>query len=390
MTGQTVDNQDKCDDRESERLPQPIVSVVECTTYAPEAVRQALVAVLSPLGGLSAFVRPGMRVLLKPNLLLAADPDRAVTTHPTVIQVVADLVREAGGEAWIGDSPGGPISTTPDVWVATGAARAAGAHLVQFDAVDWRRIGGADYFIAKPVSDADLVINLPKLKTHTFAYYTGAVKNLFGSIPGTRKREAHFRAPGTHDFAAILVDVLELTMPGLTILDGVLGQEGDGPGITGTPHRYNCLAASADPVALDAVVTDAMGFPPGQVAHLALAQDRALGVADVDGVRVVGQNSALDFGHIRLPLSHWYYRMPSALTRPLRGAMRLRPQVTTSACSGCGRCGETCPTNAISPGRPPTFDFAGCVGCMCCSEVCPEGAIGRRGNLLTRLVGYGR
>ena len=369
------------------------MSVVACDTYALATVREAVASVLAPLGTIRRFVRPGMRVLLKPNLLLAADWERAVTTHPAIIQAVAELVTQAGAEAWIGDSPGGPISTTLDVWRASGATHAAqitGARLIQFDAVHWRRLNGGDYFIARPALEADLIINLPKLKTHSFAHYTGAVKNLFGVIPGTRKREAHFRAPGSADFAQILVDVLELTAPGLTILDGILGQEGNGPGLTGVPRWYCCIAAAADPVALDAIVTDAMGYPPGRVAHLTVADGRALGEADVADIRVAGPKRALEFGSVRLPGLRWFYRMPSALTRPFHGAMRLRPQVANALCSGCGRCAEACPTSAISAGRPPEFESALCVGCMCCSEVCPEGAIEPRGNLLARLVGLGR
>ncbi len=371
----------------------PVVSVRRCENYAPAAVRDAIVAALAPLGGVRRFVRPGMRVLLKPNLLSPAPWQRAVTTHPAVVQAVAELVIEAGGTVLIGDSPGGPISVTHEVWQTTGTARAAqqaGARLVPFDGVAWRRLNGSDYFIARPVVEADLVVNLPKLKTHAFAQYTGAIKNMFGAIPGKRKREAHFRAPGSAAFAQVLVDVLELTTPALTILDGVLGQEGNGPGLAGTPRWYGCVVASVDCVALDTAVARAMGFPPGRVAHLAAAGARGLGEADIDGVRVVDQARALDFGPVVLPGPRWYYRVPSWITRPLLGALRLRPIVDPSACSGCGRCAEVCPTDAVAFGRPPAFDSERCVGCMCCAEVCPQGAIESRRNLLTRLVGIGR
>jgi uncharacterized protein (DUF362 family)/NAD-dependent dihydropyrimidine dehydrogenase PreA subunit len=367
-----------------------VVSVVACETYEPDAVRQAVVAALAPLGGMGRFVRPGMRVLLKPNLLTPADLGRAITTHPAVVQAVAELVQEAGGTALIGDSPGGPGGDGRRVWSRTGMAGVAergGARLVPFEGVVWKRLNGHDYFIARPVCEADLVINLPKLKTHILTLFTGGVKNLFGSIPGSRKREVHCRAPGVQDFSQALVDVLELVPPALTLMDGVLGQEGDGPGMGGTPRHYGCLAASVDPVALDAVITGALGYRPGEVLHLAQAEARGLGVSDLDAVRVVGDRRALDFGTVSLPQAHWYFRVPAWVSAPVHRAMRLRPQLTPSACTGCGRCAEVCPREVITPGQPPSFDLDGCVGCFCCAEICPQGAITPHRNLIARLMG---
>ena len=372
----------------------PVVSVVACETYELDAVRQAVTAVLAPLGGIGRFVRPGMRVLLKPNLLVAADLERAISTHPAVVQAVVELVQDAGATALIGDSPGGPGGDGRRVWRGTGmtgVAERVGARLVPFEGVVWKRLDGTDgptdYFIARPVLETDLVINLPKLKTHMLTLFTGAVKNLFGTIPGSRKREVHCRAPGVRDFSQALVDILELVRPGLTLMDGVLGQEGDGPGMGGIPHEYGCLAASTDPVALDAVITGALGYRPGEVLHLAQAEVRGLGVSNLDAVRVVGDRRALDFGAVSLPQAHWYLRIPSWVSAPVHRAIRLRPQLTPSACAGCGRCAEVCPREVITPGQPPRFDLDNCVGCLCCAEICPQGAITPHRNLVARLIG---
>jgi len=370
-----------------------LVTVAACSAYEPEAVRRAVRGVVAPLGGIARFVRPGMRVLLKPNLLTVADRERAVTTHPLVVQAVAEMVQQAGGEVWIGDSPAGSVESGPRVWRASGMADVAartGARLVHFDGVAWKRLGGNDYFIARPLFEADLVINLPKLKTHVLTLYTGAVKNLFGAIPGTRKRQVHYRAPGAQDFGRALVDVLELLSPGLTVLDGVLGQEGNGPGGGGTPRRYGFLAASTDPVALDTVVTRAMGYRPGEVIHLAQAGARGLGVADDKLIRVEGEQKVLDLGPVRLPVVGRFLRIPAWMAAPLRPATRVRPRLKVSSCTGCGRCAEVCPREAIAPGKPPHFDLERCVGCLCCVEVCPRGAIEPRHGLLARLVGTGR
>jgi len=369
-----------------------IVGIAPCTTYDREAVRRAVASALAPLGGMGRFVHPGMRVLLKPNLLLAARPGQAVTTHPAVVEAVVEQVFAAGGEVWIGDSPAGSLENGRRVWRASGVAAVAGrtgARLVPFEEVCWKELGQLDYFLAAVAFEVDLIINLPKLKTHALTLYTGAVKNLFGLIPGTRKRALHLRAPGVQDFSSILVDVLELVRPGLTIMDGILGQEGNGPGVGGTPRRYGCLAASADPVALDAAMIQAMGYRRGEVLHVAEAAARGLGMGDSQNIRIQGDREALDFGSPCLPVGRWYLRLPSWMGAPLYRATRPWPEWTDPSCSGCGTCVEACPRQAIAPGRPPRFDPERCIGCLCCVEACPEGALEARRSLLGRLVGVG-
>ncbi|MBU0494923.1 MAG: DUF362 domain-containing protein [Chloroflexi bacterium] len=366
-----------------------IVSVQSCASYDPAAVRQAVMAALNPLGGMAQFVRPGMRVLLKPNLINDAPRDRAVTTHPAIVQAVAELVQEAGGVVRIGDSPAGSTEATPRVYQGTGMVEVAertGAQLVPFEPITWQRLNGADYFIATPVLEADLIINLPKLKTHVFTLYTGAVKNLFGIISGTRKRDIHYRAVSLTKFSQALVDVLALTRPGLTIMDGVLGLEGNGPGTRGIPRPYECVAASADPVALDTVLSGAMGCAPGRVLHLQQAAARDLGTGDRDAIQVMGAASALDFGPVRLPGAHRLLGLSSKIGTPLRLTVRHQPRLDAAACIGCGRCSEACPAQVITPGRPAAFDLDRCIGCLCCIEVCPQGAIAPSYNLTGRLI----
>ena len=369
-----------------------LVAVQACNDYQLKRVRDAIKACLIPLGGMARFVRPGMKVLLKPNLLSANTPDQFVTTHPAVVQAVAELVKEAGGVVWIGDSPNSSVKDNQMefLWQKTGMseiAKAIGAELIPFKGVSWSRLHEYDYFIAKPISEADLVINLPKLKTHTQTLYTGAIKNLFGVIPGARKPAAHIHAPGIKDFSQLLVDVLELVHPGLTILDAVTGLEGNGPGASGTPYSYRCLAASTDLVALDAVFTHAMGYRKGEVVHLADAGERNLGNTDLEQIKIEGSPSLLRFEHLQLPTSRWFFNIPSWLSTPIAHQLKLQPKVNVEKCTGCGTCSKVCPANVITKGKPPIFHLADCIGCMCCSESCPEGAITPKRNLIAKMVG---
>jgi uncharacterized protein (DUF362 family)/NAD-dependent dihydropyrimidine dehydrogenase PreA subunit len=368
------------------------VVVTPCPDYQLDGVRQAVQKCLEPLGGMRQFVRPGMKVLLKPNLLALAELEQAVTTHPAVLQAVAEQVIAAGGEVLIGDSSGGPDSGHPAVLRKSGTnavAEKVGAKVVLFDGVVWKRHNGQDYFIARPVTEVDLVINLPKLKTHMLTLFTGAVKNLFGVVPGERKREIHIRAIGAQDFSRELVNLLELVRPGLSILDGVLGQEGTGPGTSGTPHTYGCLAASTDPVALDAVVTRAMGYRDGDVLYLAQAAGRGIGTIDPAKIQVIAPPGVLDFGKLKLPAAHFFLRMPSWLSAPIRGSIKLQPRIDPALCNGCGKCAQVCPGETITKGKPARIDLDGCIGCMCCAEMCPQGAITARRGQLARLVGFG-
>jgi uncharacterized protein (DUF362 family)/ferredoxin len=367
-----------------------IVSIVPCNDYELDAVRQAVRACLAPLGGIERFVRPGMRVLLKPNLLAAAEREQAVTTHPALVQAVAELVRAADGEALIGDSPAGAVKDNPHVWRKSGmpaAAEQSGASLVPFDSVTWLRHSGADYLVARPVSEADFVINLPKIKTHSTTLYSGAIKNLLGVVPGTHKTEMHIRSIGIQDFSRELVNLLEIVRPGLTIMDGVWGLEGNGPGASGTPHHYGCLAASEDAVALDAVITRAMGYQTGAVLHVALAGDRGLGVSDPARIQVIGPAGGLEFGRLALPASHWYMRVPSWVSAPIQGQIKLTPRFDPALCNGCAKCVQVCAGKALSTGKPPRLDKKLCIGCMCCAEVCLQGAIEPARSRLAQMIG---
>ncbi|MDD3641859.1 MAG: DUF362 domain-containing protein [Candidatus Krumholzibacteria bacterium] len=367
------------------------VSLVRCDSYDDAPLRAALAATLEPFGGIAAFVRPGMRVLLKPNLLSAKAPPRAVTTHPHLVEAVAAMVREAGGEPVVGDSPGGAIRGIQRVWdntLMSEMAARAGLELVNFEASGSTAIDAGPYrfYVARPVLEADLVINLAKLKTHSLTLMTGAVKNVFGVIPGFRKSEMHKLYPKPAPFAAMLVELYRRIAPALSIVDAVVAMEGNGPS-SGEPRRIELLAAGTDAVAVDAVLARAIGFRPGQVDTTRIAAQTGAGIGDLDRIDVMGDAAGARIEGFSLPSNLKIRLVPGALARLVAPLVWLRLSIDTDRCTGCAMCFSSCPVKAIVPdGEQYRVVHERCVQCMCCHELCPEKAVGIELSRLARWI----
>lgn len=259
----------------------PVVHIERCPDYSEERLRSSLRRGLDAVGGLAELIRPGWRVLIKPNLLSARPPDRAVTTHPSLVGIVIEEVKRCGGIPLVGDSPGGALRGVSRVWRNTGmeeVCKKNSVALVGFEASGSyaKSVNGNTYSISKTVCDVDFVINLPKLKTHTLVVYTGAVKNMFGSVPGFAKGELHKRYPKPYEFAEVLVDIFSLTKPALSIMDGILSMEGHGPS-SGTPRWLGVLLVSKDGVAMDTVACKLIGADPAEIPTNRVAAVRKLG-----------------------------------------------------------------------------------------------------------------
>jgi len=345
------------------------VSIQSATYSEPE-----IGTLLSPLGGMGRFVERGDRVLLKVNLLSAREPEKAVTTHPKLVRAVAGAVKEAGGKPYIGDSPSGRYSER----ALRKAYERSGLEAISKEEgipLNWdtgsQRVDLPDGVRLKQspvcnfVLNADKIIALPKLKTHSLQYMTLACKIMYGSIPGLTKAKYHARFPKRTAFADMMLDVTMFLRPELYIMDGILAMEGQGPG-SGDPVRLGWLLAATDPVAMDIAVCRLIGVEPVAIPVLKRAKVRKLWPQDIEyPIRTPEEIACKGF------------KLPNTTDYLLTGkkAPRRRPGVT-ERCIACGDCVEICPKNAIRIQEKRAFvDDAICIRCFCCHEVCPEQAI---------------
>ena len=368
------------------------VALQPLTGYEPDAVRAALLAVLEPLGGMATYVRPGQQVLVKPNLLAGKPPERAVTTHPEIVRQVILLAQAAGGTVSVGDSPGiGSPETVARKCGVLQVAKETGARFVPFiESVPVTVRSGTfhQFEVARAVLDAEVIINLPKLKTHQMMGFTGAVKNLFGVVVGVRKVRLHLQA-GTDPafFALMLLELAEHFPPAMSIMDGVVGMEGNGPG-SGDPVTIGALLASPHPLALDTAATALVGLPARQVWTQRVAQETGRRGSRLNEVTVIGPPLA-SLRPVRFrpaPASDVSFGLPGPVKRALRDTLSARPLVT-SRCVRCGACVRHCPPQAMALDQHGVrIDYHKCIRCWCCQELCPHGAVATRQGALLRIT----
>ncbi|NLS79373.1 MAG: DUF362 domain-containing protein [Chloroflexi bacterium] len=381
------------------------VYIARCADYDRDSLQAAVQETVDGLGGLAGLIRPGWRVLLKPNLLRPAAPEQGVSTHPELVRAVAQLVLDAGATPVIADSPGGPHNRA---YLAV-LYRQSGMHEVArelgIDCNDDMRttsVSNLDGDLLKGVemlavaAEADAIINLPKLKTHSFTLLSGAVKNLFGVIPGMGKTAYHAKLQTAHEFSRMLVDLALVCKPVITIMDGVLGMEGNGPS-AGDVRRVGVILGSTDDLALDVVAAALVGMDPQQVPPLAVATARGLTTGRLEDVELRGlplEQARLD-PPFRLPTAATARRGPSilgAISRVWPGQVTKPYPVANADCTACRTCVRACPVKAITieNGRARMATNL-CIQCYCCHELCPYHAIDLQlhwlGRLLTRSTG---
>lgn len=371
----------------------PKVAIVRCENYDRENVEAALKKAVDLLGGIGSFIKPGSKALLKPNLLSARAPDEGVTTHPEIIRAVGRLVRAAGANPLIGDSPASCIFSPEQVYEATGVKRIAeeeGFELVKFDNVTQIN----NFPISKYARDCDYIISIPKLKTHGLMTVTCAVKNLFGVVIGLFKTECHKLAPNPVVFAKTLIDVLQIAKPTLTIVDAVVAMEGDGPS-NGNLRNLNLVIAGNDAVAVDAVISHMIGLEPEDIPTTKEANTRGLGEADLEKIEILGEDlSNIRIKDFKLPKSAdaiLIKKIPNSFLRQFAKLIRWKPAVDRKTCTRCRECIRICPVVAMSmKDNQVRIDYKKCILCLCCLEVCPYKSVYLKKSLLVTLTGVGK
>ena len=372
------------------------VALAACEGYEDPAVEAALRQAVDAIDGLS-FVKPGMRIVVKVNLVTAMKPDTAATVHPSVVCALVKLLRERGAEVVLGDGPGGIYSAgyLRVVYDVCGMRRAEefGAKLnddFSVQEVAYPEAAKAKHFpYTAYLGKADAIIDLCKLKTHGMMGMTCAIKNFFGSIPGAKKPEFHYMFPRPEDFADVLVDLYEYSAPRLCICDAVVGMEGNGPTM-GTPRPIGCLIAAKNGHMLDAVAAGLIGLSPEEIPTLQRARKRALLPEELSSIAVYGdakQFAVPDFKTVPAQSDVFFHVLGDGLPGKVVDFIVGRiltpfPKLAPALCIGCGKCAQTCPAKAITMKRgKPQINRSVCIHCFCCQEFCPKGAmkVGRTG-----------
>jgi len=365
------------------------VSIVRCPSYDRDELLKALrsAALAAGIPDVS-----GKKVLLKPNILTDASPEKAISTHPVFLEAVIILVKEWGAsKILVGDSPGvqSPGFTARQSGIRDAALR-NGAEWVDFTKgkVDLEFPEGKvhrRFSMTKAVNDADVIINLPKLKTHQLMFFTGAIKNTFGLVPSLAKSRFHVKYSSREDFAAMLVDLNLLVKPAYAFMDGVLSMEGPGPG-SGTPRKTGLVLASSNMLAIDIAVCRIIGYPAEKIPTNKDGLERGFWLKDFSEIEypLLKPDEVIIRDFVKIPFVKSGNQLLDFLTpKPLRALWKNKnpqPRISRTVCTLCGNCVKICASAAMyfsgqGNAKQVELNKESCICCYCCHEICPSKAI---------------
>ena len=346
-------------------MSRPRVSIIPTDyDHVADAVERAMAAHTPPL--------EGKTVLVKPNILGAMPPDRHVNTHPSVVAAtIAALERRGAGRILVGDNSGMRAYGSNEAAArVAGILEAAGDRYVNLGASPVRTALESDFAthlaFSREVLDCDVLVSLPKMKTHVATGITGGIKNTYGHLVGGEKTRLHRDAVGAENFARAIVDVFQVRPPDLIILDAVVAMEGQGPS-GGRPREVGRLLASTNAVALDTVMAAMMGLEPRRVPMLRIAEERGLGPAALADIEIEGPFAVIPKFKtcgVSMGFGAWISRIAAYV-------VVTRPTVRRRKCVRCGSCVKACPVGAVTmTDSGPVIDYAACISCFCCHEMC--------------------
>ena len=377
------------------------VSLYKCDSYDYEEVSNALTKALSDIDALS-FVKPGMTIGIKANLVSSMAPEKAGTTHPVVLKKLCEMLTELGANVVIGDSPGGLYTPgfVKNIYKGCGLTDMVadlGKESVKLNEDFSVKDGSFDgkslksFIYTGWLDNVDAIINVSKLKSHAMMGMSCAVKNMFGTIPGATKPEYHMRFPEEMAFANVMVDLNEFFKPALYVVDAIDGMEGNGP-TAGEKRHIGAVLASKRPYALDMVCANIINMGINDCQTLKAAYERDLGPYDMSEVTVVGDITPEEarISDFKRATSHQSITFEGeGLINSIKAAVvktvfNTKPILKKDECIGCKKCYETCPAKAITmvpvkngqgASQIPSIDRSKCIKCFCCQEFCPKGAM---------------
>ncbi len=372
--------------------PTQKVAIARCAEYDKDKLKKEMLQCIR-LVDFNLKELSGKKVLLKPNLLFPAPPEKQITTNPIFVRAIAEIALESGAKVSIGDSPA--VAGTVRCLKASGLMDVLeGLPVQQIDfctpiMVRTKGTPERNLVLSKEAIENDIIINLPKLKAHGQMYLTCSVKNMFGLMPGLSKGKMHL-VSGTDnlDFAKMLVELCYIKKPALTLVDAIMAMDGNGPG-SGSPYPLHIMMAGTDPMAIDLIASEIISFKREAIPIFKASEELSIGICDRNKIEVMGETiEAVKVNDFRPAVtSRGFNRIPAFIINPLKNNLSVRPYWEHNKCNLCKECMNICPVKCLEiKNKRIAINRNTCIRCLCCQEICPKGVISARRNLPGRII----